>query len=119
MRGYCVNTAINIGFEVLTAVDMKFAIFWDIAPCCPYMIRRIGGKYRLHLQSRKSAEQQTSVRAGSRVFRIFLMLVSWFPALKMDAIRSSETSAHIRTTRRYIQFVSFLVSGRITLAVWF
>jgi hypothetical protein len=27
--------AIPVGFEVLTAVVLKVAIFWDIAPCIP------------------------------------------------------------------------------------
>jgi hypothetical protein len=26
------------GFEVLTAVDMKSTIFWDITPCCPLKV---------------------------------------------------------------------------------
>jgi hypothetical protein len=39
-----------VGIEVLTAVVIKFAIFWDIAPCSPYMNRRFGGTYHLHLQ---------------------------------------------------------------------
>jgi hypothetical protein len=26
-----------VGFEVLTAVVLKIAIFWDRAPCSPYM----------------------------------------------------------------------------------
>jgi hypothetical protein len=42
-------------YEALTAVVMKVVIFWDIAPC------GFGGTYRLHLQGRKSVEQETSV----------------------------------------------------------
>jgi hypothetical protein len=42
---------IQFRFEVLTAVFMKNAIFWDITPCIPLKInRRFGGTYRLHLQ---------------------------------------------------------------------
>jgi hypothetical protein len=51
----------EVGFEVLTAVVMITAIFRDIAPCSPYMNRRFGGTYHLHLQGRISAEQETSV----------------------------------------------------------
>jgi hypothetical protein len=36
-------------------------------PCSPYMNRRFGGTYRLHLQGPKSAEQETSVRARRQV----------------------------------------------------
>jgi hypothetical protein len=37
-----------VEFEVLTAVVMKVAIFWDIAPYSPYITRRFGGTYHLH-----------------------------------------------------------------------
>jgi hypothetical protein len=37
----------------------KIAIFWDIAPCGPFMNRCFGGTYHLVLQDRKSAEQET------------------------------------------------------------
>jgi hypothetical protein len=40
----------------------NFAIFWNTAPCSPYVSRRFEGFYRLHLQDRKSAEQETSVQ---------------------------------------------------------
>jgi hypothetical protein len=46
---------------VLTAVDMNVAIFWNMAPCSPYVNRRFEATYNLHLQGRKSAEQETSV----------------------------------------------------------
>jgi hypothetical protein len=49
-----------VGFEVLAAVVMKIAIFWDTVPCISYMNRRFGGTYHFHLQGRKSAEQETS-----------------------------------------------------------
>jgi nitrate reductase gamma subunit len=45
---------------------MNAAIFWDVAPWIPYMIRRFGGVYHLHLQSRKWAEQETSVQQVAR-----------------------------------------------------
>jgi hypothetical protein len=49
-----------VGFEVLTAVVMNVAIFWDIAQCNPYVNRRFGGTHHLRLQGRKSDEQETS-----------------------------------------------------------
>jgi hypothetical protein len=39
---------------------LKLAIFWDIAPCSPYMKRRFGGTYHLNLQGQKSVVQATS-----------------------------------------------------------
>jgi hypothetical protein len=69
----------RVGFEVLTTVVMKISIFWDTAPWSPYMKRRFGGTYHLHLQGLKSEEQEIGY---SR----------W--------LGTSETSVHIRTTRR-------------------
>jgi hypothetical protein len=43
----------NVGFEVLRAVLMKSAVFWDKTPCSLLRVnRRIGGTRRLRLQSR-------------------------------------------------------------------
>jgi hypothetical protein len=55
-----------VGFEVLTAVVMSLASFLDIAPCSPYMNRRFGEMYHLHLQGRKSAEQDPNVQQVAR-----------------------------------------------------
>jgi hypothetical protein len=48
-------------FEVFTAVTIKDAIFWNVAPCRSCVNRRFGGTYRLHLQGRKIRERGTSV----------------------------------------------------------
>jgi hypothetical protein len=37
------------------------AIFWDTEPCSPYVNWRFEGNFHLHFQSRKSAEQETSL----------------------------------------------------------
>jgi hypothetical protein len=71
---------------------MNVAIFWDIAQCNPYMNRSFGGTYRLHLQSRKSVEQDTSLQQVGRL--------NFDP--EKEVIRSSETSVNMRTTLRYI-----------------
>jgi hypothetical protein len=52
----------SLGFEGLTAVGMNVPIFWDIGPCGPYVNWRFGGTYNLHLQGKKSAEQETKVK---------------------------------------------------------
>jgi hypothetical protein len=80
---------IALGFEILTGVVTKFTIFWDLAPCSPYVNRRFRGMYHLHLQCRKSAKRETSVQRVSS-------------HLKTGVIRSSERSFHIRTRRHYI-----------------
>jgi hypothetical protein len=39
-----------VRFEVFTAVTMKNAVFWNVAPCRYFVNRRFGGTHRLHLQ---------------------------------------------------------------------
>jgi hypothetical protein len=72
---------------------MKNVIFWDVAPCRSCVTRRFGGTYRLHLQGRKIREQPPA-HAGSSL--------ADFSILKMEAIRSSETLVHTRSTWRHI-----------------
>jgi hypothetical protein len=48
------------GFEVLTEVAMKAAIFWIIAPCSPYMKRRFEGTYHAHLQGQPNNKSACS-----------------------------------------------------------
>jgi hypothetical protein len=50
-----------VRFEVFTAVTLKNAVFWDVAPCKFCVKRRLEGTYRLHLQGRKIRERGTSV----------------------------------------------------------
>jgi hypothetical protein len=52
---------ILLRFEVLTAVVMGVAVFWEITPYSPYMNPRFIGMYHFHLQGGKSAEQETIV----------------------------------------------------------
>jgi hypothetical protein len=52
---YCVR------FEVFTAVIMKNAVFWDVAPRRSCVSRHLGGAYRLHIQGRKTHERGISV----------------------------------------------------------
>jgi hypothetical protein len=40
----------DVRFEVLTAVTMKNAVFWDVTLCGSCKKRRFGGTYRLHHQ---------------------------------------------------------------------
>jgi hypothetical protein len=77
---------------------MKNVVFWDVAPCKSCVNRRFGGTYRLNLQGRKIRERggslQPPVHAGSSL--------ADFSILKIEAIRSPETSVHTRSTRRHI-----------------
>jgi hypothetical protein len=73
---------------------LKNAVFSDVAPCRSCVNRRLGGKYRFHLQGRKISELQPPAHAGSSL--------ADFSSLKMEAIFFSETWVHTRSTRRYI-----------------
>jgi hypothetical protein len=70
---------------------LKYTVFWDVVPCRSCVHRRFGGTYRLHLQD---CSLQPSAHAGSSLTDFF--------TLTMEAIRSSETSVHTRSTRRHI-----------------
>jgi hypothetical protein len=87
---------------------MKNAVFWDLAPCRSRVNQRFGGTYRLHLQCRKFRERGTSL---SRWLQTELSLQSPahigssrsdFSTQKMEAIYSSETSIHTRSTRLHL-----------------
>jgi hypothetical protein len=59
-----------VRFEVFTAVIMKNAVFWDVAPCRYFVNRRFGGTYHLHLQGIRNPRamnqrKQVGVYAGS------------------------------------------------------
>jgi hypothetical protein len=65
-----------VRFEVFTAVTMKNDVFSDVPPC------------------RSCVNRRTPAHAVSSL--------ADFSTLKMEAIRSSETSVHTRYTRRHI-----------------
>jgi hypothetical protein len=73
---------------------MKNTVFWDVAPCRSLVNRRFGGTHR-----------RQAAAACSRGF-----LACGFPALKMEEIRSSETSVHTKPLRRHIPEDLSLVS---------
>jgi hypothetical protein len=102
---------------------MKDAVFWNVAPCRSCVKRRFGGTHRLHFQGTKIREQGTSVSRWlqtegdvlkERITSIFRVeksaseepgarfLARGFSTLKMEAIRSSETSVHTRSSWRHI-----------------
>jgi hypothetical protein len=79
---------------------MKKAVFWDVAPCISGVNRRFGGTYRLHLQD----SQLAPVRTVSSLADFLI-----FPStLRMEAIRSSETSVNTTSIRCQIPEDCFL-----------
>jgi hypothetical protein len=100
---YCIKETVYDKLFVLCGTQSSQSgryesIFWNIVPCSPYVSRRFGRSYHLHLQGRKSAEKETSVT--NHLLHVGL-LFGWFYTLKMKAKRS-ETSVHIQTIRYYI-----------------
>jgi hypothetical protein len=100
-------------FPRMTVVYLKNSLFWDVAPCKSCVNRRFGGTYHLHLQGGKIRERNPAWAAAD------------FSALKMEAIRSSEMSVHIRSTQRHIPEDGILHSHRcenlksyISLWIW-
>jgi hypothetical protein len=51
-----INKLCFVGFEVFTAVTVKNAVSWDVAPCGSFKNRRFGVTCRLLLQGRKIRE---------------------------------------------------------------
>jgi hypothetical protein len=58
-----------VRFEVFTAVTMKKAVFWDVAPCRYGVKRRFRGTYRLHLQGRREIIRKSAREASVRDVR--------------------------------------------------
>jgi hypothetical protein len=88
-----------VRFEVGTVVTMK-NVFWDVAPSRSCMNRRFVATYRLQLQGRNIRERGTSVSKWLQTAAASSL--EDFSTLKMEAICSSETSIHTRSTRRHI-----------------
>jgi hypothetical protein len=90
---------------------MKNAVFWDVAQCSSCVNRRFGGTYRLHLKGRKISERGTNTSRWlkKKMSADYLYppahvgsSLADFSTLKFEAIHSSKTSVHTRSTRRHI-----------------
>jgi hypothetical protein len=65
----------GLGFEVLTAVDMKSSIFWDVTPySTSKVIRRFGAACRLQLQGRRISYENNQREASSKETRFTLVI---------------------------------------------
>jgi hypothetical protein len=93
------NTKEFVRYEVFTAVTMKEAVFWDMAPC------------KMVLTDVSEECIASIFRSAFNVShgRIACGLSYIFPStLKMEAIRSSETSGNTTSTRCHIPEDCFL-----------
>jgi hypothetical protein len=105
-------------------VTMMIIIFWEMTPCGSYKNRRFGGSYRLHLQGARVRAGYSASLCLYRSLQLRSVTRSHSCILKMEAIRSSETSVLIRATRCHLpeddnyqqlifsSFSSALYSGR-------
>jgi hypothetical protein len=97
---------------------MKNAVFWDVAPCRYFVNRRFGGKYRLHFQGMRNPlamnqREQVAVDNYSYSYLLTVVRRSWISyILKMEAIRSSETSVNKISAWRHIPEDGILHSHR-------
>jgi hypothetical protein len=94
--------------------------------------RRFRGTYCLHLQGRRASQashQEETSRKKSSLWRqcvrrsiscLLLVSVAYCLTLKMEAVRSSDTSVNFyRTTRRHIPEVSILICKKVFLhEIW-
>jgi hypothetical protein len=94
----------SVGYEVLTAVVMKCAIFWNITPCSPLKVNgRFRGKFHLNLQGRNQRESRRQAELCLSPAFTPVSCSAYFSTLKMEVICSSGTSVEFqRTARRYI-----------------
>jgi hypothetical protein len=92
-------------------MGMKNTVFRDLTPyrCC--MMRRFGGTYCLYLHVTKICERGTSASRWQRSAHAGSSLVACYSS-KIEAIRSSETTVHTRSTRRHISEDGILHSHR-------
>jgi hypothetical protein len=80
-----------VGFEVLTALAMKNAVFLVVTLFISETARRFGGTYRLYLQS----------GGVSRTINQQKQAAAYFSTLTMEAIWFSDTPCPLRTTGRH------------------
>jgi hypothetical protein len=84
-----------------------------VTPCRSCVNRLFRGTYRLHLQGRKIRERGTTVSRWLQTEPpVENTQLADFSTLKMEAIRSSETYVHTRSTRRHIPEDGILHSHR-------
>jgi hypothetical protein len=69
---------------------MKNAVFCDVGPCWSCVNRCFGGTYASIFRVEKSGSEKPPAHAGSSL--------ADFSTLKMEAMRSSDTSVHTRST---------------------
>jgi hypothetical protein len=83
------NPPLYIGVVVFTAMIMKNAVFWDVAPRASCSNRRFRVKSRLHLKGAKKTRARNNVSSLLVTANVpSLRIVS---TLKMEVTRSSET----------------------------
>jgi hypothetical protein len=74
-----------LGFEVLTAVDMKSSIFWNVTPCNSLKVNiRFGRTCNLYLQDRRISKPSNKLALLATCFMLVSCL-AYSSTLKMEA----------------------------------
>jgi hypothetical protein len=56
-----------VGFEVLTAVVIKYSVFWGIKPCSPLKVNRLlGATCHLYIQGRRKSLARNQHEVGRK-----------------------------------------------------
>jgi hypothetical protein len=87
---------------------MKKTVFREVAPCTCGVNRRFGGTFRLHLRSLLLPVLTVPSLSDFLIF---------YSTLKMEAIRSFETSVNTTSTRCYFPEDCFLYTIYLHIAV--
>jgi hypothetical protein len=93
-----------VGFDVSTAVTMKNAVFWDVAPSGFIINRRFVGTWRLQLQGRRNNASEEKYR--------WLLSVCYFFYHEDGDDTCPETSVYNKPTRCHVPEDSILHSHR-------
>jgi hypothetical protein len=90
---------------------LKSTLVSDVTPCIPVEFhRRFGGTYCLSFHGRRIPQASSK---NIDIKQSLAVILVYFSALKMEAIRSSETSVKFyRTARRHMPENSMLFSFR-------
>jgi hypothetical protein len=90
---------IFIVLEVLTAVNSKNAVLWDVISCGSLKNRRFGGTYRLYNQGDSGGLRTKLTVTNNRSNLLTLFLAHRFVTLMMEAMSFSKTSFLARAAR--------------------
>jgi hypothetical protein len=88
----------TVGFDVFTAVTMKNAVFWNVAPCRSCVNRRFGGTCSLHHPKRRFTQNihgTTSQKTAFFNIKIDLREIGWSDMGWIDLAQDKDQSGDL------------------------